>query len=328
MKSRVAIASLTRHRPEMFSDLLESLIGLEWPDNTEPVFIFVENDDQLNIEGRIEQFKKGQPGAEVHVALEPRAGIPVARNRVLDIAVANSVDFLAFVDDDELVLPDWIRKIFRKAVDDNLDLVGGPLELICPEVPLNLWQRLSWKFLLDKNERRVAQANQLEASGLQCQVRIFTNNWLVRMSFVRSSGIRFDESMGLSGGSDSKFYVQSRERGAKTGWARDALLRDRIPLARLTPSYQFRRARDQNMALYFIDGHDKKKFTQVRVIFSLFRRVIRGAIMIIFSIFRQGQGFVDALTSIGAGLGKAYGAFGRQSTHYDSLEPKERRGPL
>lgn len=316
---RLAIGAITRQRPELFGEMLESLALLKWPENIVPSFIFVENDARINIGEQIDEFRKKFSDVEIHVDFEPTLGIPFARNRVLDMALANGYDYLAFLDDDELVHNDWINRMYSRARQHRLDLVGGPLELLPPHNELSHTQRLCWDFLVDKNARRRASADEKMDRGEEGAVRIFTNNWLARLDFVRDTGLRFDEALGLSGGSDTRFYVQSKELDAKTGWQSDAIVWDRIPLSRLTFSYQFRRARDQNLALYFIDGRNKRSFARLRTIVSFVGRVIRGSIRFVFAMLRGGSGAVEALTLIGVGLGRLYAAFGIRSSHYKNI---------
>ncbi|MGR3662733.1 MAG: glycosyltransferase family A protein [Paracoccaceae bacterium] len=316
---RLAIGAITRQRPELFGEMLESLALLEWPKNIVPSFIFVENDEHLSISNQINEFRKKMPGSEIHIDVEPTLGIPFARNRVLDLALTNEFDYLAFLDDDELAPSDWIAKIYLRAQQHDLDLIGGPLELVPPENKLLHIQRLCWDFLVEKNARRRTSADEKVDRGEEGAVRIFTNNWLVRLNFVRDSGLRFDETLGLSGGSDTRFYVQSKELGAKTGWHSKAIVQDRIPLSRLTFSYQFKRARDQNLALYFIDGRNKRPFARLRTTVSFVGRSIRGSIRFIFAMLRGGRGSVEALTLIGVGLGRLYAAFGIRSSHYKNI---------
>ena len=316
---RVAIGVITRQRTQIFGELLDSLAVLDWPENVSPIFIFVENDTHLSIAEKVETFRKKIPGSEIYTDVEATLGIPFARNRVLEIGLAKECDYLAFLDDDELAQSDWMIQMFGRARQKALDLVGGPLELVPPSENLSRIQRLCWDFLVDKNARRRAVADEELKNGQEGSVRIFTNNWLVRLDFVRKTGLRFDEKLGLSGGSDTRFYVESKKLGAKTGWQNAAIIRDRIPFSRLTLSYQFRRARDQNLALYFIDGRYKRRLPRLRTVYSFIGRLITGSIRLIVSSLRGGQGAIEALAHIGAGLGRVYAAFGIQSSHYKNM---------
>lgn len=313
---RVAIGVITRQRTQIFGELLDSLAELNWPDDVLPVFIFVENDARLSIAEKVEAFRKKIQGPETYTDLETTLGIPFARNRVLEIGLAKGCSYLAFLDDDELAQSEWINQMFGKARQQDLDLVGGPLELIPPSENLSRTQRLCWDFLVDKNARRRTLANEKLKNGEEGSIRIFTNNWLARLDFVRKTGLRFDENLGLSGGSDTRFFVESKKLGAKTGWQNTAVIQDRIPLSRLTLSYQFRRARDQNLALYYIDERYKKPLPRLRTVYSLIGRLISGSVRLIVSLPRGGQGAIEAMAHIGTGLGRVYAAFGIQSTHY------------
>ncbi|MEM8786019.1 MAG: hypothetical protein AAGF19_09210, partial [Pseudomonadota bacterium] len=60
-----------------------------------------------------------------------------------------------------------------------------------------------------------------------------TNNVLISKSIFIERGLRFDEGFGLSGGSDTEFFVRSRTEGARFAIAPDALVHEEVPLARL-----------------------------------------------------------------------------------------------
>ena len=94
-----------------------------------------------------------------------------------------------------------------------------------------------------RKERRAARRATIHATP---GVTIVTNNWLGDLRLFTEHGLRFDESLRFTGGSDTRFYHQVRERGLKTGWVADAVAFEVIPPERLTLSYQFARGRDQS----------------------------------------------------------------------------------
>ena len=67
----------------MLKGLLDSLVDLN-TDGFECVFVVVENNDQPTVAGIVDAFARKRTGKVVEV--EPRPGIPFARNRVLEIA--------------------------------------------------------------------------------------------------------------------------------------------------------------------------------------------------------------------------------------------------
>ena len=101
---RIAICIITRRRPGPLARLLRSLEAMAVPDGVEVRLVVVENDDP-----------GGPPPTTsmrfVH-AFEPRPGIPAARNRTLDLALADPTTAAsAFLDDAETVEADWLERL-------------------------------------------------------------------------------------------------------------------------------------------------------------------------------------------------------------------------
>ena len=71
--------------------------------------------------------------------------------------------------------------------------------------------------------------------------RAFTNNVLIRMELLRSTGLRFDERFSLIGGDDVHFFRRAHAAGARIVWADDALVEDDVPSERLASSRAFGR---------------------------------------------------------------------------------------
>lgn len=80
------------------------------------------------------------------------------------------------------------------------------------------------------------------------RVTIVTSNWLGDLRLFSDHGLRFDETLRFSGGSDAKFASDVRQMGLKCAWARDAVVLETLPPERLTCRYQYRRCRDQTIA--------------------------------------------------------------------------------
>ena len=92
---RIAICIITRRRPDGIARLLRSLESISVPDGVEVEVVLVENDDPS---------KNPPPRTSLSLrhAFEPEPGIPAARNRTLEIALADpGIDAIAFLDDDD-----------------------------------------------------------------------------------------------------------------------------------------------------------------------------------------------------------------------------------
>ena len=104
MPAKIAVGVITQRRPQQFATLLARLAEQDTPAGAELHFIFVENDHTISVQQSVDHFKStlDSTGGNVHFGLETKIGIPFARNRVMDIAKALQMDWLAWIDDDDL----------------------------------------------------------------------------------------------------------------------------------------------------------------------------------------------------------------------------------
>ena len=70
-------------------------------------------------------------------ALEPIVGIPYARNRALEMAMAAD-DLIAFLDDDEVPSEQWLAELLRVWREYSADVVFGPVQPFFPEPSASL----------------------------------------------------------------------------------------------------------------------------------------------------------------------------------------------
>jgi succinoglycan biosynthesis protein ExoM len=137
------------------------------------------------------------PGEFVHC---PRPGIPMARNAALEAAQRNGADYIAFLDDDEVAPPHWLKSLLRAVEESGADAVQGGVrdlsadaEDIASGVPTSPG-KLSWE---------------------SCE-SLATCNVLLKARLVEPPlSLRFDETMQFTGGSDREFFMRARKRGAK-----------------------------------------------------------------------------------------------------------------
>ena len=315
----LAVGCITRGRPDMFAKALRSLAEMDRPSGVDLVFCFAENADSLSIGLQVEAFRDHATDAKVLVGHEARLGIPFARNKVLDMALAEGCDYLSFIDDDEVVDRVWLTRLYDAISGRGLDLVGGPVRTLDPDANLTPVRRSILKGLKAR-ATRIERAAALRTSGkLDHTVSIVTNNWLARLDFLRKTGIRFDEGLGLSGGSDIAIFREIRAAGGKTGWAPEAFVYEEIPEDRLSLSYQFARGRDQQLATYNIKRDQTGRTRVLSSIGFILSKGLVGCIRVLFSPLFGGTTLVLGLRSFGAAYGRVQGLMGSQSKHYDRV---------
>jgi len=306
----IAVGAITRQRPQMFADLLESFAAMRRPEGCDVIFLFAENDDALHVGQQVEAFRAAVP-EDVRLELEQRPGIPYARNKVLDMALAACADMLTFVDDDEVVTRDWLVEVVAAMEGRALDLGGGPVRLTPTPEPMTPWNAAVFRHLTDRAKRRNSERARSVAAGRDHLVNIYTNNWALRLSAQRRLGLRFDERLEVSGGSDTRFSLQMKKAGARIGWMPDAWVEEPTPVKRLTLRYHFTRARDQSTNAVRLGRKGPAK-----ALWQAVARSVDAGLLLLTTPIGGRYAAAKAVHKFGAAVGAVRGAFGGRSRHY------------
>ncbi|PHR46881.1 glycosyltransferase family 2 protein [Cycloclasticus sp.] len=242
---KILIATLTRQRPEMLSDLLTSWMGLDLPPGNEVCFLVVENDDRPNSKKLVQSFLASDGSAQVQYVLETKLGIPFARNRVLEVARSDSMDLLCFIDDDEVVTKNWLIELLREYRRSDAVLIGGPARPRRPVFPLKKAPEAIFVALELEDARKERHwANKAKRADYS-HITVGTYNWMLDLKATRKLNPRFDEKMKWSGGSDAQFCADIISQGKSISWAPDAIVYETLPAERLTSYYILNTARER-----------------------------------------------------------------------------------
>ena len=215
---RVCVA--TRSRLEQCADLLDSLERADVPQGCRLEVVVVDNDPA----GSAAVLAQSRPN--VVVVHEPRLGIPYARNRA--VHAPGEPDWIAFVDDDEVVDPAWVVRLHDEAVARSVPVTTGPVLTQLPD-DAPPWATSSGLF----DRRRHATGTSLD--------RAMTNNVLVRTDVLAELPGPFDERLALTGGSDTALFRELHRRGHEIVWVDDAIVTEIVPEGRVTIPWVLRR---------------------------------------------------------------------------------------
>lgn len=156
---RVTVAVCTRDRPESLRLCLTSLLGLDYP----RVDLLVVDNAPSDSTSR-DVVTDVDSGHRIRYVVEARPGVSWARNRA--IAEAGN-DFIAYVDDDEVVDPHWLTEVVRAFTEvPGVDAVSGPMVAAELVTRAQVWFEMYGGHNKGKtNERRVYDpANGMEQS--------------------------------------------------------------------------------------------------------------------------------------------------------------------
>jgi glycosyltransferase involved in cell wall biosynthesis len=218
--SHVAVIALTYRRPAGLKKLLDSLARQRA--GAEPfklTAIIIDNDAA----GSGEAVARSYPARDdfaVHYQIEQTQGIPYARNAGLD-AVPADCEFLCFIDDDEFAPDDWLANLLATQRATGAECVHGA---VIPVYPDNAPQWLVRSKVFDS-------WNYPDRAPLKAAA---SNNVMISTAFVRRSGLRFEERMRMTGGTDYLYFKQAVRQGLTIVWSAGAPVYEDIPRSRMT----------------------------------------------------------------------------------------------
>lgn len=271
----IAILVCTRDRPEMLAQCLASLNVLRPVEGASHEVIIVDNSADGNAKAAVDRAFEGSDTVYTfaHVA-DP--GIPIARNKAIDLALGRRADFLAMIDDDEIATPQWLAAFMAAARQYPGDIYCGPVSYILPhDAPAGLMKK----------------GKAVPETGKEMRA-ISTANLLIRASLFDATGLglRFDERMRFTGGSDKELFRRAHKKGARAISVSDALVEETIPAERLSSKWQLRRhmrtAVNDSQIHLLHRGRTYAFIYAVLKLITLFpRAALRGLASILFTLF-------------------------------------------
>lgn len=323
----IVVAVLTFRRPDLLAGFLEGYFRLNPPTDCVVRLLVVDNDSRESGRETFVEWQDRIPAARYVV--EPRMGIPVARNRALDEAVADGADALCFIDDDEAPDAEWLTRLVACWKRSGATLVGGPVEVAQPPQAANWLQRVLNASLAARARRKNRIAARAATQG--GRFTVVTNNWLCDLRWLVPAGLRFDETLLMTGGSDTAFCRAADATGSRKAWAVDAVVRETIPLDRLSIRYQFWRAMSQSITHYHLKAKRASGGGRVLTVSIALVRAVLGLLLLAVPIYGVGS-LAIAIRSMGWSAGRIQALRGRRSSLYatttiTTAEMKEVRSP-
>lgn len=221
---QIDICVATVRRPTMLLTALNSLAKLRIPDGVVVRVVVIDNDANQSAAETVADFGTAAPFPTVYVC-EPEKGIASARNTAL--AQCHG-DFVAFFDDDQVADLDWLVHLYRTAITFSADVVFGPVLSVLPSSAPD-WLRNG-----DFFERTRSKTGTPRPHG-------GTGSVLIRKTVIDRAGRGFDRTFGLSGGSDTEYFVYLGTQGAVMVWCDEALAWEDVPPLRANLRWLLRR---------------------------------------------------------------------------------------
>lgn len=306
---RVAICIATFKRTELLQELLRGISELTFRKVAMPeIQVIVADNDACGTAAQV--CRSTLMRWPVKYVIEPRRGISQTRN--LGISQAGEVDFIAFIDDDEVPEPVWLDELLWAQQRFGADAVAGPV-LPAFTVAVPAWVKEGKLF-----------DRQPHASGDFLDFCATNNVLVARTVFNRVRA--FDERFGLTGGEDTHFFLQVRRAGFKIVWSAEAIANERISTDRGNLAWLLRRAyRGGNSWVLVESTLDKRVSTRLVRFVKAFGRIVLGGLRAPVSLFLGKAAVTRALRSICLGAGMLTGLADWQYQEYKSAgsDPSE-----
>jgi succinoglycan biosynthesis protein ExoM len=223
--AHVTVGICTYRRPDLLARLLAALAHQDTAGLFTYSVVVVDNDREESARPVVRDLAATFPRPLLY-AVEPRQSIACARNRAVACARGQ---FLAFIDDDELPIPSWLRELVTACRRHGVDGVLGPVEPHFDSEPPawikrgKFFDRASYPtgFVIDGGQGR-------------------TGNVLLKRTVFRPDDPAFRPEFVT--GEDQDFFRRRIAEGHVFIWCREAVAYEVVPPARWRRSYLLRKA--------------------------------------------------------------------------------------
>lgn len=194
------------YRRAYLEQTLRSLAALDLPHGLRMHVIVADNDVWPSARRLVETMATALP-CEMRYIHCPASNISLARNACLEAATG---DFLAFIDDDSTVSPQWLAKLIDQAAATKADAVLGPVHaLYARSAP-------EWMQRGDFHSTRPVWTNGEIRTG-------YSGNVLLDRASPRVRARHFNLALGRSGGEDTEYFSHLHQQGGLIAYAPDAV---------------------------------------------------------------------------------------------------------
>ena len=301
---RVAICISTFRRQKLLRELLDGIGKLSFRKIPAPELEIVVVDTPDESGSALEVCKSIALPWPIHYVVEPRRGLTYARNRA--VAEAGAVDFIAFIDDDEVPSPQWLDELLLAQAEFNADVVSGPVSpTYAPEV--SPWIKAGDFF-----------SSPPKTTGTPCRSCATHNALVATQVFERVPG--FDHTFTLSGAEDTDFFLRASQAGCKIIWSQEAMVFEYTSAKRGTVGWILLREYQTGNGWVFCESViDRSTRSRVARFFKACGHVAIGFAAAIWSLLRLDRAAaVRALQRASKGMGMLSALAGRRFLAYQN----------
>lgn len=222
----ISVCICTFKRAAMLRDLLERMTEQLTDELFTYSIVVADNDSAQSAKVVVEAFGAAS-SLPVKYCFEPEQNIALARNKAIENAAG---DYIAFIDDDEFPVGDWLLNLFNALNKYRADGVLGPVRPYFESEPPD-WV-VKGKFF-----ERPTHATGFRMNWTECR----TGNVLFRKSIIGEREAPFRSQFDTAG-EDVDFFRRMSEKGCSFIWSDEAAVYEIVPAVRATRSYLLRKA--------------------------------------------------------------------------------------
>ena len=224
-RDHICVCVCTYRRPALLPGLLEAL-GHQFTDKRFTYSLaIVDNDADESAKHVVESYKR-EAQIDVGYYVEPRKGIPLARNKAIENAKGTHI---AFIDDDEIPMQDWLYHLYRTCIEHKVDGVLGPVKPRFEQEPPG------WI-----TKAKLFERPSYETGKILEWYNTRTGNVLLRKNIFKDLDDPFNPKFRHS--EDQEFFRRMTEKGYVFIWCDEAIVYETETVDRFEKSYFIKRA--------------------------------------------------------------------------------------
>lgn len=227
-RDHITVCICTYKRPKLLDNALAKLQDQDTNELFTYSVVVVDNDHEQSGKQVAESFKD-QRKIVVEYYVEPIQNIALARNKAVENAGGN---FIAFIDDDEFPVEDWLLELYRTLKQHKADGVLGPVK---PHFEI---EPPDWVIRGKLCERGTFSTG----TRIKNHKDTRTGNVLLSRTLFDRDALAFDPRFGQTGGEDSDFFRRCIEKDRIFIWCNEAQVYEAVPARRLRREYFIKRA--------------------------------------------------------------------------------------
>jgi cellulose synthase/poly-beta-1,6-N-acetylglucosamine synthase-like glycosyltransferase len=222
----INVCICTYKRPNLLKGLLEELDKQQTEGSFTYSIIVADNDREQSAKRVVSDFAAQSPISTTY-CVEPVQNIALARNKALEIAEG---DLIAFIDDDEFPVKNWLCNLFKTCNTYGADGILGPVLPYFDQEPPE-WIRKGRFF-----ERAMHETGyRIGISDARTGNVMFRRKILQGIEEVFGAEFR-------TGGEDVDFFRRMMDKGCVFIWCNEAVVYEAVPPGRCKRSYLLKRS--------------------------------------------------------------------------------------